>query len=194
MKSDPCHARSASSVGAAERSSVLRACHWVAASSVCEELHLAAGQPCHRQSVAEQQPVAGKRREFRARSQDAREVQRVGAGQRDEFAGMRPAPHLAQHADSIGQARIVHRRSRRRSGRRGFRRAPPGGDRRAADRATAAATQPRAPADARTPRRSGAAARAPRVRSLQPWPAAPRCRESAGASMPSGRRPPCRSS
>ena len=150
--------------GTAPRSSVLRACHCAALVEVFEELHIAAGEQRDRHAVAVEHAVAGQRGELRAGRQDADQVQRIGAGQRHEFAGARLAPDLAQQRRSPRAARTARRRSRRRSGRRGSRRALRAGDRRAAGRATAAARRPRARAGARTRRRSGAAACARRAR------------------------------
>src|SRR5579864_1686479 len=61
-----------------------------------EELHLAAGVERDRQSVTIQHPIDRQRREPWTGCQNADEVERVGARQRDERAGMRLAPRLAQ--------------------------------------------------------------------------------------------------
>ena len=56
-----------------------------------KKLYRAAGAESDRQTVAVEQAIAGQRRELRPGRQDAGEVERVGAGQRDELAGFRLA-------------------------------------------------------------------------------------------------------
>ena len=68
-------------------------------------------------------------------------------------------------AQSLRGAHIARRRTRRRNDRHGFRRVLRAGDKRAANRATAAANSLPARADARTRPHSVATTRAPRVRS-----------------------------
>src|SRR6516165_359479 len=65
---------------------------------VREKLHLTAGKECHRQASAVEHPIAGQCRELWPRGQDAGEIERVGAGERDPLIRRRLAPHLAQHA------------------------------------------------------------------------------------------------
>src|SRR5207302_1200378 len=74
-----------------------------------EELHLAAGQQCDRQPVAIEQAIAGQRRQLRPRRQDAGEVERVGAGERDKGLRRRAAADLAQEADGVGQGELLAR-------------------------------------------------------------------------------------
>src|SRR5260221_9472340 len=74
-----------------------------------EELHLAAGEQRDRQPVAIEQAIAGQRRQLRPRRQDAGEVERVGAGERDEGLRRRAAADLAQEADGVGQGELLAR-------------------------------------------------------------------------------------
>ena len=88
--------------------------------------------------------------------------------------------------------RTAPRRSRTRTGHREFPRAPPICEKREASRATAAANRLRARVNARTPRRSAAAACAPRARSLPGWSARAHHPAERGRPKSIDPRPRCR--
>src|SRR5215472_1674868 len=74
---------------------------------VREKLHLTAGKECHRQASAVEHPIAGQCRELWPRGQDAGEIKRVGAGERDPLIRRRLAPHRAQHADRVRKCELL---------------------------------------------------------------------------------------
>ncbi len=80
-----------------------------------EKFHLAASKEGYGYSILVKQAVAGERRQLRARCQNADEVQRVGARERNCFACRRRAPDLAQFACRFWQSELLAGKSRNKS-------------------------------------------------------------------------------
>src|SRR5439155_10639148 len=72
-----------------------------------EELYLAAREQRDRQAVAVEETVSRQGGEPWPGRQDAREVERVGAGERHPGTRWRFAAGLAQHADRIGKRELL---------------------------------------------------------------------------------------
>jgi len=74
-----------------------------------EPAFVAACERGQRNAFAIEQAVAGERGEAGARRQDAGQVERISARQRDERAGIGAASYLAQRADRVGQRKLFAR-------------------------------------------------------------------------------------
>src|SRR5207245_2718455 len=68
---------------------------------------LAAFERGDREAVAIEHPVRSDRADARLRGDDADEIERIGAGERDELAALVELPHRAQPPDRIGERELL---------------------------------------------------------------------------------------
>ena len=76
-----------------------------------QKLHFARRIDGDRQSIQIQQPIAGERRQPRTGGDDAEQIQRIGAGQRDVLLRVGPAPHLAQQRHGVRRRVLLARKA-----------------------------------------------------------------------------------